>query len=243
MTNYPDNQYNQYGYEQYPGNDPYGQYNNPQPSNQPPKRRFSLNFLPGNLTGLEKTTITLSVLALIGTFTWGYLSQGAKNRDFQRSIHIQNVIAAIDSFYDNSSTELAKKKYPISVCTSSLNAVDYEFTLKQHLTGQIPELDSHVYVNPGDFPNDPWGRYSTSLGEREVLYPCENLLPSGSDQIYSDDTESCNFSSIGQERFRKCYIYQSSSNGESYSIGYYSEQIGNFVVYQKYRNEDLRLVQ
>ncbi len=237
----PNNSNDPYGYQSYPG-EAYNPYGEPQ-QEAPAKRRFSLNLLPANTSSLELTVIVLSLLALAGTFTWGYLSQGAKNRDLQRRMHIENVVAAIDSFYENSSTELAKKKYPISNCTSSLNAVDYEFTLKQHLTGQIRELDAHQYVNPEDFPNDPWGTYSTTLGDRKIPYPCANFIPSNSNQIYSDGTESCNFSSSLENRYRKCYIYQSSSNGESFSIGYFSEELNNFVVFEKFRNEDLRLVQ
>jgi type II secretory pathway pseudopilin PulG len=199
-------------------------------------------FQSKNFNLLEITTALLVLLSLLGVLVWGFFSQSTKNRDRQREIDIQNIIKAVNSFYTNSSTIPSRKSYPIAECSERLNEADFEYTLKQYLTGAKKQIDTHQYVKPQDFPSDRWGVYSTSVQNRRVaLRDCPKLFSSIQtidSNIYPDGTKSCNFSSRNSG-FLKCYLYTSSNSGDKYQVAYYSEDRGAFVVYSKFRDDNM----
>jgi len=194
------------------------------------------------INGLEIIVIVLSIISLIGVFSWGLLGKNTENRDKQREKDINQIIIALDDFYKNSSTIPSQRAYPISNCSESANEVDFEFTLKRYLTGQVLEKDSHVYIQPVNYPSDRSGQYSDTFGERKVGYRCpEKLNTTGvnnNSRIYSDFS-SCNFSQA--KKFFQCYLYTSSNNGDTFRLGYYKESDQAFVIFKKFRED--RLIQ
>jgi type II secretory pathway pseudopilin PulG len=193
---------------------------------------------------LEIATVLISILALIGVFSWGLIAQNAINRDKQRQQDISQVIAALLEFYKNSNTIPSQRTYPIANCSESLNEVDYEYTLKRALTGQAIQLDTHAYIDPSDYPTDRSGVYSTTFAQRKIPYRCtEKLnLPTNYSQdtpIYSDGTKSCNFNQA--QKYTLCYLYTSTNNGDTFSIGYYKESSNSFVVYKKFRDDTIQV--
>lgn len=217
----------QAGYQSYDYNDSYQQ---------------DYEYQTKNFNLLEISTALLVLLALVGVLIWGFFSQSTKNRDAQREIDIQNVIKAVNSFYANSSTIPSRKSYPISQCSERLNEADFEYTLKQYLTGAKKQIDTHEYITPQDFPYDRWGVYSQTPQDRKVvLRDCPKLfsrVETISSNIYPDATKSCNFSSKNKN-YLKCYLYTSSNSGDKYQISYYSEDRGAFVVYSKFRDDNM----
>lgn len=191
--------------------------------------------------GLEIIVIVLSIAALVGVFCWGLFGKNTENRDKQREKDINQIILALDDFYKNSSTIPSQRAYPISNCSESANEVDFEFTLKRYLTGLVQEKDSHVYIQPDDYPKDRWGEYSDTFAQRKVNYRCpEKLnLPNGTSnntRIYAN-YPSCNFSQA--KKYFKCYLYTSSNNGDTFRVGYYKESDQSFVIFKKFREEKL----
>lgn len=192
--------------------------------------------------GLELLVVVFSLLVMVMVFVWGLVSANTANRDSQRQQDIAQVITALRGYYQNSNTVPSNRAYPVAVCSGDLNEVDFELTLRQHLTGLIPEKDPHAYIAPENFPRDRWGRYHSRFADRPIPFRCPGILPSGPQTAaYADDYPSCIFSS--QRRMNTCYLYASSSNGDTYQIGYYSEQAGNFVVYSQFREEPIRRLQ
>ncbi len=193
---------------------------------------------------LEWALICVSILSLVGIFWWGFNNQETKNRDNQRLHDINQITIALEEFYKNSNIVPSNRSYPKAKCSESLNEVDYEDTLRRALTGNAKELDTHVYINPNDFPIDQWGSYSVTFGERVVPYRCTEKLslkssPEGVTKIYNDSFPSCNFSST--KRYYKCYIYTSSNNGDTFKIGYYQESSNNFIIYKKFRDDKIQV--
>jgi hypothetical protein len=186
--------------------------------------------------GLELIVILLSFVAIVGVGLWGFFAANTRFRDEQRADHINQVIVALDQFYLNSSLQPSRRRYPISVCSNNLNEVDYESTLRLHLTGQRPDLDSHAYISQEDFPRDPWGTYSTVFSQKEVPFRCPNIFPTGPETPkYTDDYPACDFSS--QLDYTNCYLFTSSVNGDSYQIGYWSEVNNAFIVFSRFRED------
>ena len=197
-----------------------------------------------NFNLLEVVTTVFVLLSLIGVCVWGAFSQSTKNRDAQREVDIQNVIKAINSFYANSSTIPSRKSYPVAQCSERLNEADFEYTLKDHLTGNKKQIDTHQYISPSDFPLDKSGVYSQTPASRKVaLRDCPRMfssIESANSDIYPDGSKSCNFSSRNRN-YLSCYLYTSSNSGDKYQISYYSEDRGSFVVYSKFRDENIRV--
>lgn len=190
--------------------------------------------------GLEVGIIILTIIALIGVFTWGLLANNTMLRDQQRATHIQQVLQALDQFYVNSALQPSERAYPVSVCSSNLNEVDYEWTLKNHLTGKQVELDSHSYIDDSNFPNDPWGSYNSNFRQKAAPFRCTNIFPNGSATTqYIDGRESCDFSSANNIRY--CYLFTSSVNGDSFQLGYWSEQNNAYIVYSRFREDALQV--
>ena len=193
---------------------------------------------------LEIGTVLVSVVLIVGIFIWGLNSQNQINRDRQRNHDINEVITALEDFYINTSTIPSRRFYPISVCSGSLNEVDFELTLRQHLTGALPEIDTHTYIQPDRFPRDKWGDYATTFGDRRVDFRCPEKLTfneqvTTNTQIYSDGYPTCNFSS--RRGVNRCYLYTSSTSGDTFKIGYFQESSNQFIIYTKFREEPLRL--
>lgn len=203
----------------------------------------SSGFLGGGyqrLNGLEIITIIFSLIVIVVAGLWGFNTNTAKNRDKQREHDIFQVIGALNQFYINSSSTPSQRTYPIARCTAQLNEVDFELTLRQHLTGSRPEIEPHAYITPDQFPRDRWGRYYDSFADRRIAYRCIQILGDTSLTRYNDNTQSCEFSS--SNRWRKCYLYSSSQNGDKFTIGYWSESQNKFIIYERFREEFLTQV-
>lgn len=213
------------------------------PATPPPKRRFSL---PSGFNGLESVVIILMLSLLSFSFIYGWAGEAKVQRDAQRQKHIFSVITLLDAYFENSSTLLSKRRYPVSACRNTLNTADYEFTLKQYLTGQIRTATTHNFLGGAELPVDPQGIYSTTLAGRETPYPCTSVVGTDPNQpIYPDGTESCNFSSqeTTPEKYRTCYLYATNSVGDEYQISYYSEATESFLVFRKVQDRPLQRVQ
>jgi ABC-type antimicrobial peptide transport system permease subunit len=194
------------------------------------------------VNGLEFLVIIFSVIAVIGVGIFGFSVQEAVNRDKQRTFDMENImLPALLDFYKNSGAVENSRLYPISRCSGDLNEVDYEFTLRQNLTGRLPEVDNHTYIDQNNYPKDKSGQYSDNFKDRKVNYRCPEKLnfstvQSGG-QIYPDYA-SCNFSR--SQNLRKCYLYTSTANGDTFQLGYYSESKNCFVVYTQFRSDNLK---
>ncbi len=194
------------------------------------------------LNALEIGLIILCILTLIGVFLWGFNNQNAINRDKQRATDIFSVAQALDEFYKNTALVPSQRFYPKAPCSESLNEVDFEFTLRNFLTGNVPEIDTHSYVLSDNFPRDRWGEYSKGLTQRKVDYRCTEKISSdlvNKGLIYADGYETCNFSK--KLSYKKCYLYTSSSNGDTYKMSYFKEETNKFMIYEKFRDDPIRV--
>lgn len=190
------------------------------------------------LNGLEIIVIIVCILSLIGAGLWGLFTSNTSLRDQQRKAHIEQVLTAMNQFYQNSSFVPSLRRYPIAVCSNNLNEVDYESTLRLHLIGKQRELDSHIYINEDNFPRDRWGEYATSFDQKKTKFRCPNILQEGANN-YDDSYPSCDFSST--RNLNKCYLYSSSTNGDSFQLAYWSEVNNRFVVYSKFRDNQVTI--
>src|SRR6476659_7919668 len=152
----------------------YYNYNTPTQEGYNNYNSYSSSFR--RINGLELIVIVIGILSLIGVFTWGLFSTNTENRDKQRLHDIDQVLIALDNFYSNSSTIPSQRFYPVSICSADLNEVDFESTLKNYLTGKKPEVDTHQYIAPENFPADNWGVYSKTFAERKIPFRCPNIL-------------------------------------------------------------------
>jgi hypothetical protein len=192
---------------------------------------------------LEKITILICIVFIISSGVFGFVSQTAYNRDAQKLEDISQVLAALDQFYINSSTIPSQRAYPISVCSQKPNEVDYEYTLGEYLSGKREKFDSHIYISQDYLPNDPWGKYSQTYSQNSVsTRDCPGIFINSNqnpqDNIYADGRRSCNFNNGNTKQIilRNCYLYGSSSNGDSFELAYFSQSAGRFVIYSKYRD-------
>jgi len=195
-----------------------------------------------NLNLLEISLIILMILLLIGVFVIGIFTQATSNRDKQRQNDISQILAAIDSYYLNSSTNPGARTYPIAICSSQLNEVDYEYSLAQYLTGKRQEQEPHIYILPEDFPTDRSGIYSQNFEDRQLkIRDCPKVFPVSNQRgrIYADGQKSCNFSRRDNQ-FKFCYLYTSSTSGDEFQLGYFSESRNAFTVFSRFRDGKLR---
>ena len=214
-------------------------YNYQQPSGNYGASPYSSKSASSSpLSRFELVVIVLSILGLAGTFTWGFMTRQRLARDVQRREHIYKIVEALDSYYLNSSQTKADRRYPPSSCGTRLNSYDYEFTLRRYLTGQVVTADTHNYIG-GEYPLDPWGEYSKTLGEREIDFLCVNILDPDSTTIYPGGWESCNFSSQEQTKYKKCYTYASDNKAERFTLSYYAEELGRFITISRYRDDPI----
>ena len=221
------NQYNQYN--SYPTNNQYG-------GGFLDQIRYAKR-----LNGLEVITIFISICILIITFIFGFISAQQSNEDAQRIAHLQQVSLALTEYYNSSSAVPSQRSYPVATCSADANEVDFELTLRLSLTGQIKEKDTHAYIEPNDFPKDISGVYSKNLAKRSVTFRCPSAISPAAvtdknANIYADGWESCNFNKV---KSPKCYLYASSNNGDTFTLGYFSQQLNKFVLYTKFRDQNI----
>lgn len=197
------------------------------------------------ISGIEFVLVILSIILLIGAVIFGYISQNAKNRDQQRFLDFsKTIIPAVQDFYKNSSATESARFYPISQCSGDLNEVDFEYSLRQNLTGELNEVDNHTYIDKGSFPKDRSGQYSTNFKSRAVPYRCPEKLNFSTTQnntaIYADNYPSCSFSKA--KLLKQCYLYTTSAIGDGYQLGYFNESTNCFTLFREFRNQGVTSV-
>lgn len=190
-----------------------------------------------NFQLVEVLLLFVCLLILVVTFVFGIITKNTELRDAQRDNNITQVMAALDNFYNASSNVPSQRAYPIARCSNSLNEVDYEYTLRQSLTGKRNNVTLQTFVNPDLWPVDSRGRYAAEFSKRNLPFRCPNILLENANS-YLDNYQSCEFSSNEEKNF--CYLYTSSNNGDSYQIGYYSESKDTFVVYSRFRDQGVK---
>lgn len=195
-----------------------------------------------NINLLEISLILLMIILIIGTFVFGVFTQSNSNRDRQRRNDLTQVLKAIESYYQSSSNNPNERTYPIAVCSSQLNEVDYEYSLAEYLTGKRQSQEPHKYILDSDFPTDRFGIYSQDFESRkQKIRDCPKIFPVSNQrgQIYADGRKSCNFNRRLKE-YKSCYLYTSSTSGDEFQLGYFSESQDSFVVFSKFRNGRLK---
>lgn len=192
------------------------------------------------VNGLEIFVVLICIIGLVWVFSWGLITQNTSNRDKQRQQDISQIISALDEFYKNSNLVPSQRSYPKAVCSEKLNEVDFEFLLRENLTGKTPQLDTHAYISPENFPKDKSGTYSQTLKDRKVEYRCPEKLPQNASDspTYIDNYPSCNFKQ--SKNYVNCYIYTSTNNGDTFRVGYFSESISKFVIYKRFREGNVQ---
>jgi hypothetical protein len=206
-------------------------YQNP---NQNYQTSYRLNFQL-----MEVLVLFVSIVILVTTFVFGVINKNRELRDEQRYVDILGVIEALDNFYNASASVPSRRYYPISRCSNSLNEVDYEYTLRETLTGKRSNVTLQTFVDPDRFPVDDRGIYTPNFSDRSLPYRCPNILQQNANS-YQDNYPSCEFSSNLNQNF--CYLYTSTNNGDSYQIGYYSESQSKFVVFSRFRDQQVRAI-
>ena len=199
--------------------------------------QYNTNTQSGGLNLFEKFLIILMLIPIIFAFIKGFADQNILNKDDRKRQDITEVMKAIDLSYLNSAPIENTRKYAVSKCSGQLNEVDFEYTLNRSLTGRDQKNDTNIYINPKDFPVDPFGEYSAKKTERKIPFrACPSVQKMESDNIlvYKSGQKSCNFQ-IGSN-YLNCYLYSTDQNGVSYKIGYYSEPRKGFVIWDKFKN-------
>ena len=199
--------------------------------------QYNTNTQSGGLNLFEKLLIILILVPLIFALVKGFVDQNILNKDDRKRQDIAEVMKAINISYLNSTPIENTRKYPVSKCSGQLNEVDFEYTLNHSLTGQNPKDDTNVYIDPKDFPVDPFGVYITKKIDRKLPFrSCPSVQKVENDNIlvYKSGQKSCNFQ-IGSN-YLNCYLYSTDQNGISYKIGYYSEPRKGFVIWDKFKN-------
>ena len=199
------------------------------------------------LNALELMILGLGLVMLFLSSFWGLATQASANEDKQRDFDLQQIVVpALIDFYKNSAVSESDRKYPTSNCSLDANEVDYESTLKSALTGRNEKLDNWAYIPSKDFPTDRQGSYSETLGSRPLPFRCPNILNNDvlsdkNHQIYKDG-KSCNFAR-SNNKYKKCYLYSTNVNGDTYTLAYFSEAKNCFKVLSQTRNRGLNISQ
>jgi hypothetical protein len=184
---------------------------------------------------------------LIFAGIYGYFRERSLALDRDKFSDITVVVTALGEYYNDSSAYLEKRYYPISRCSSDLNSFDFEFTLKNSLIGVPLEKNIrqnvHPYLSINDFPTDKQGSYVSKFSE-DSNFNCINAVPSlqkpvegGNKFGYKDNSSICAFSPTSPN----CYLYTSSANGDSFKIAYFSNADNQYVVFEKFRDENIKL--
>lgn len=216
--------------------EPYQQPGAKKPFKYNPKTLWK-NFIHHTL-GLElsktgKIALSVASIFLIASFIFGIFTPIGQKQDEQKKHDMGQIAQALDSFYYNSSSIKGKRSYPLSVCSSSPNEIDFESTLRQILTGKNTQINSHQYISPEKYPKDLQGDYTSSLEKRENPSECAKAV---SEVAYKGIGDVCDFN---KESSPECYLYTSSATGDKYQIGYYSQEVKSLVIFEKNRDKPL----
>ena len=188
----------------------------------------------------EKILLVITLIPITFSFVSGFMQQNIKNKELRKHEDIEQLIDTLDIFYANSNSNENERHYPISRCSGQLNEVDYEYTLNYNLTGRNPREDTRVYINPKDFPTDPFGVYSTKTFDRKIPFrncPAVSKVEKDNIYTYKSLTKSCNFNLTPDlQSLPNCYLYSTTQDGLSYQLGYYSELDKGFIIHSKFKN-------
>ncbi len=210
----------------------YQQYNNPVNRNSKSTKKKSIDIV-------MIVVFFLGVALIASMVYFGYSKKSKSLADEQRLHDISQVVKALDQFYMNSSSLPGNRYYPIAICSSELNEVDYEYTLKKALAGSVDNLSSHSYIFAGDFPRDRDGNYTDFLVGDSPEHRCLDNIPIEKDFVsYPDGSQRCKFD-LGSNK--SCYLYTSSANGDFYRIAFFARSSKKFIVIEKKRNEPLKI--
>jgi hypothetical protein len=207
--------------------------------NQYDYSQYNTNTRQSGLNLFEKLILIVVLIPLIIFFVKGFSEQNILNKDDRKRQDITEVMKGLDLFYLNSAVIETNRTYPVSKCSGQLNEVDYEYTLNRSLTGRNLKEDTNIYIDPKDFPNDPFGEFSIKKPDRKTPFrTCPSIQKNENDNIlvYKSGEKSCNFSITEKQKLPNCYLYSTDQNGLSYKIGYYSEQKNGFVIWDKFKN-------
>jgi hypothetical protein len=185
------------------------------------------------INGLEILLLLFAFGSLISIFIYGFLGQSTSIRDSQRIFEITQIAKALDNYYENSSYDTASKFYPVAQCKGEANEVDYEFVLRESLSGRRKEKDDNIYIDFAKFPNDKSGKYSSDLKSAKAN-KCPNLF-TNNNNYYNNGTQGCEYS---KDKNPFCYLYSSTNSGDSYTLVYYNENKQAFAKINKFRDQE-----
>jgi hypothetical protein len=190
---------------------------------------------------LDYLLLLIGLLLVITPFIVGYSSQISLNQTSQKERHFKEIFKSLDSYFTDSNSIPSDRQYPISLCTGQPNEVDYEYTLRNHLTGKVKEIINHPYINDNNYPLDPYGVYSETKTDRKLpLRKCDQVfgIQNSTTQIYDNKYKSCNYKRDSTDtRYRNCYLYATDEKGFKYQLAFYDENKDMYVIYTKYRDE------
>lgn len=194
----------------------------------------------GSFNLLEVLIYFLCVSLLVGLFYIGFAKRENQLYDEKRVADVGVVIQALEDYYNNSNFIPEKRQYPISLCSNTvLNSVDYEFVVKKALVGKEGKIDTFEYIKPSNYSNDPKAKTTPALKNRPDNQDCfSNMSTQTIDEYLPITGNSCLFDG---GNYKYCYLYTSSVTGDSFRIAYYSEAKKSFVIYEKFRDGDLKI--
>jgi hypothetical protein len=190
---------------------------------------------------LDYFLLLIGMVIVIAPFFVGYTSQIAVNQTTQKERHFKEIFKSLDGYFVDSNSIPSERQYPISLCTGQPNEVDFEYTLRNHLTGKVKEIINHAYIKDKDYPLDPYGVYSQAKQERQLpLRKCEQVfgIQNSTNLIYDNNYKSCNYKRDSQNtKYRNCYLYATDEKGFKYQLAFYDENKDMYIIYTKYRDE------
>jgi hypothetical protein len=227
-----------------------------------PNRPVPLKITYDRSLGRRGRLIVITGLLLLASlFALGFFHQKDIRDDGNKVGDMAYIITALNSYYDDSSEFIESRKYPISRCSSNLNSFDFEYTLRKALTGKNIGDTTQNYIDDQNYPYDKLGKYVSKFSEYDgmkteligahiPIQNCRDALPhteSGAEKnSYFDNHAICTFDNrFDMLKFdfftnRNCYLYTSTSNGDSYKLAYYSSARNAYVVYSQYRNDPIK---
>jgi hypothetical protein len=198
----------------------------------------------GRLRILDYLLLFISLLLIVLPFINGISYQNMDNINAQKEKDFAQLNKALTYFFESSSSIPSQRKYPISVCSGQPNEVDFEYTLRRHLTGKIKELDNFEHIKDENFVSDRLGFYSVNTNERKVkLRDCDQVfgVEIGNNKVYDNGYKSCNFQKDSKDTtLRNCYLYASDNRGFQYQLAYYDEKTDKYNIFTKFREDDIK---